>query len=276
MSLKAFVTSKTFLKHFLIALGSTLILMLVVLWGIRLYTNHGESFELPDLTGMSVQDAAQALQAKELEYEVADSVYLDGAVPGSVIGQDPDAGHSVKEGRTIFLSICAVAPEQVVMPHLTDISFRQAVSMMQAVGLNVGRIEYQHSEFPNLVLGQKINGQPVLPGTRVNKGSNIDLLIGKSGDGEKTVVPNLLGGNLAQAKGEIASLFLNLGAVIYDESVQTREDTLAAQVWQQRPSADSYEEIDLGASIDLWLSIDPEKQNQTPSTSLETDSIEGF
>lgn len=276
MSLKAFVTSKTFLKHFLIALGSTLILMLVVLWGIRLYTNHGESFELPDLTGMSVQDAAQVLQAKELEYEVADSVYLDGAVPGSVIGQDPDAGHSVKEGRTIFLSICAVAPEQVVMPHLTDISFRQAVSMMQAVGLNVGRIEYQHSEFPNLVLGQKINGQPVLPGTRVNKGTNIDLLIGKSGDGEKTVVPNLLGGNLAQAKGEIASLFLNLGAVIYDESVQTREDTLAAQVWQQRPSADSYEEIDLGASIDLWLSIDPEKQNQTPSTNLETDSIQGL
>lgn len=276
MSLKAFLTSKTFLKHILIALGLTLILILIVLFGIRMYTNHGESFELPDLTGMSVYDAGQVLKSKNLEFEVADSLYLDGAVPGSVIGQIPDGGHSVKEGRTIFLSICAVAPEQVVMPRLTDISLRQAVSMMQAVGLNVGRMEYQHSEFPNLVLDQKMDGQPVLPGTRVNKGSNIDLLIGKSGDGEKTVVPNLLGGTLAQAKGEIASLFLNLGAVIYDESVQTHEDTLAAQIWQQRPSADSYEEIDLGASIDLWLSINPGKQHSAPGTSLETDSIEGF
>lgn len=276
MSLKVFLTSKTFFKQVLIALGLTLLLMFVVLWLVRIYTNHGESFELPDLTGMSVHDAEQVLKSKNLEFEVADSLYLDGAVPGSVIGQVPVAGHSVKEGRTIFLSICAVAPEQVVMPHLTDISLRQAVSMMQAVGLNVGRVEYQLSEFPNLVLEQRMNSQPVPAGTRVNKGSNIDLLIGKSGDGEKTVVPNLLGGTLGQAKGEIASLFLNLGAVIYDESVQTREDTLAAQVWQQRPSADSYDEIDLGASIDLWLSINPDRQLLSPKTSLETDSLEGF
>ncbi|MFV0376489.1 MAG: PASTA domain-containing protein [Mangrovibacterium sp.] len=276
MSLKAFLTSKTFFKQVLIALGLTLLLMFVVLWLVRIYTNHGESFELPDLTGMSVHDAEQVLKSKNLEFEVADSLYLDGAVPGSVIGQVPAAGHSVKEGRTIFLSICAVAPEQVVMPHLTDISLRQAVSMMQAVGLNVGRVEYQLSEFPNLVLEQRMNSQPVPAGTRVNKGSNIDLLIGKSGDGEKTVVPNLLGGTLGQAKGEIASLFLNLGAVIYDESVQTREDTLAAQVWQQRPSADSYDEIDLGASIDLWLSVNPDRQLLSPKTSLETDSLEGF
>lgn len=276
MSLRAFLKSKTFLKHFLIAIGATLVLMLLVLFWIRIYTNHGESFVLPDLTGMSVYDAEQVLRSKDLEFEIADSTYLDGAVPGSVIGQVPDAGHSVKEGRTIFLSICAVAPEQVEMPRLTDISFRQAVSMMQAIGLNVGHIEYQHSEFPNLVLGQKMNGEDVLPGTRVNKGSNVDLLIGKSGEGEKTVVPNLFGENLSQAKGEIASLFLNLGAVIYDESVQSREDTLAAQVWQQRPSAETYDQIDLGAAIDIWLTINPEKLRQAPVTTMENDSIEGF
>lgn len=276
MSLKAFLTSKTFLKHILIAFGVTLVLMLVVLYWIRIYTNHGESFVLPELSGMSVYDAEQVLRSKNLEFEIADSTYLDGAVPGSVIGQVPEAGHSVKEGRTIFLSICAVAPEQVEMPRLTDISFRQAINMMQAIGLNVGRVEYQHSEFPNLVLEQKINGAVVQPGVKVNKGSNVDLLIGKSGEGEKTVVPNLFGETLSQAKGEIASLFLNLGAVLYDESVQTREDTLAAQVCQQRPSSETYDEIDLGAAIDIWLTINPDKLNKAPVKPMENDSIEGF
>ena len=86
----------------------------------------------------------------------------------AVIGQMPEAGHDVKEGRTIFLSICALSPEQVEMPKLTDISFRQAVNIMQTVGLNVGRIEYVPSEFSNLVLAQKLNEESVEPGVMVN------------------------------------------------------------------------------------------------------------
>lgn len=271
------MTSKTFFLHFGTAIGATLILIVIVLFWIRQYTNHGESFVLPDLRGMSAYDAEKLLQSKNLEFEIADSTYLDSAIPGSVIGQVPDAGHSVKEGRTIFLSICAVAPEQVSMPQLTDISFRQAVSMMQAVGLTVGRVEYRSSEFPNLVLEQRMNDRVVAPGTRVNKGSNIDLTIGKTGDGEKTVVPNLFGETLSQARNEIASLFLNLGAVIYDESVLTREDSLSAKIWQQRPSHRSFDEIDLGASIDLWLTVNPSKLATLGNEQvLETDTIGSF
>jgi beta-lactam-binding protein with PASTA domain len=159
------------------------------------------------------------------------------------------------------------------MPKLTDISFRQAVNIMQTLGLNVGRIEYVPSEFSNLVLAQRINGEVIAPNEMVNKGSRVDLTIGKTSNGEKTVVPNLVGSTLVQAKGEIASLFLNVGAVIYDETIGTQEDSLAAKVWKQRPTHTSYDEVEQGASIDLWLTIDETKIVTDTDLELEKDSI---
>jgi len=272
MSLKSFLISRTFLIQLAIAVGLTVALLLITMWGIRIYTNHGESFPVPDLNGMQIEKAEELLTAQHLQYEIADSTYLDTAEPGAVIGQMPEVGHDVKEGRTIFLSICALSPEQVEMPKLTDISFRQAVNIMQTVGLNVGRIEYVPSEFSNLVLEQKLNEEPVEAGVMVNKGSRIDLTIGKTSNGEKTVVPNLIGSTLVQAKGEIASLFLNVGAVIYDESTDTQEDSLAAKVWKQRPTHTSYDEIEQGASIDIWLTIDEAKLVSDTILENETDS----
>ena len=275
MSFKAFLISKAFFIQMAIAIGLIIMLLLLTMLGIRRYTNHGESFQVPDLSGMPVEQVELLLQSKNLVFEISDSTYLDSAQPGSVIGQVPEAGHAVKEGRTIFLSICAIAPEKIKMPQLTDISFRQAVNIMQSVGLNVGRVEYVPSEFPNLVLGQKINDQVVTSGILVNKGSHVDLLIGKSRTGEKTVVPNLFGETLSQARSEIASLYLNLGAIIYDTSVQTKDDTLSAKVWQQRPSHNSYDEIELGASIDVWMTLEDEKLIKESDLEIENDSTGG-
>lgn len=273
MSLKSFLISKTFLIQLVIAIALTVVLLLFTMLAIRTYTNHGESFPVPDLNGMNIKQAEELLKSQHLEYEIADSTYLDTAEPGAVIGQMPEAGHDVKEGRTIFLSICALSPEQVAMPKLTDISFRQAVNIMQAYGLNVGRIDYVPSEFSNLVLEQKLNEEPVEAGVMVNKGSRIDLTIGKTSNGEKTVVPNLIGSTLVQAKGEIASLFLNVGAVIYDETIETQEDSLAAKVWRQRPTHTSYDEIEQGASIDIWLTVDETKLITDTDLEMDKDSI---
>ncbi|WP_372773240.1 PASTA domain-containing protein [Mangrovibacterium sp.] len=273
MSFKSFLISKTFWTQIAIAFTLIVILLLANMYGIRVYTNHGESLPVPELSGLPLEDAEQLLLSKKLGFEIADSIYLDGAEPGSVIGQEPVAGHMVKEGRTIFLSICALAPEQIAMPQLTDISFRQAVSIMQSVGLNVGLITYVPSEFSNLVLGQMIDGKEIASGELVNRGVRIDLMIGKTQTGEKTVVPNLFGETLSQARGEIASLFLNVGAVIFDETIASKDDSLSAKIWQQRPSYKSYDEIELGASIDIWLTLDENKLINESDLGLENDSI---
>jgi len=261
MSFKAFLTSRTFLRNIITAIVVTIVILWAAMYLIRVYTHHGESFAVPDFSGMDLEQVGQLTKQKNLIYEVVDSLYTKDAKPGTVIDQVPVPGFHVKEERTVFLTICAQNPEQVAMPRLTDISLRQAVNIMQSAGLNVGEMTYVPSEYPNLVLAQKQNGVSIPEGKPVNKGSEIDLVVGKSSSGEKTVVPNLIGVTLDQAENEIAALVLSIGAVIYDESVLNLGDSLKARVWQQRPDASLDDEVDQGTSIDLWLTVEEGKIN---------------
>ncbi|MGQ8336048.1 PASTA domain-containing protein [Sunxiuqinia sp. A32] len=256
MSLKSYLLSKSFWKNLLYAIAATVAVLLVTMFVIRIYTNHGESFAVPDFSGMKIEQVKELVKSKDLDFEIADSLYLPNAEPGSVVDQVPVKGFLVKEGRTIFLTICAVNPEQVAMPKLTDISYRQAMNLMQSFGLNVGELTYVPSEFPNLVLKQQINGEDIDEGILINKGSSIDLIIGENSVGEKTFVPNLIGVTLGQAKSVIAESYLNTGAVIFDDSCSTLEDSVSAKIWKQRPVAEDGMKVDQGSPIDLWLTVD--------------------
>lgn len=258
MSFRAFLSSKTFLLNLGAAVLITWMLLVIVLVMLRGYTNHGESFVIPDFRNRNMEEVARLATEKSLRWEIMDSIYTRDATPGTVIDQFPAPGFSVKEGRTVLLTICSGNPERIMMPELTDISLRQAVSIMQGVGLHVGEVTYVPSEYPNLVLAQKFNGSFMAPGQMIERGSSIELVVGKSASGEKTIIPDLTGVTLEQAQNEIAVLNLSLGAVIYDESVVSIADSIRARVWQQRPEP-SGDLVDQGISLDLWLTTEPDK-----------------
>jgi len=270
MSFKAFLTSKSFLLNLGAAALITLILFIIALFIIRGYTDHGESFAIPDFQNLDMEEVRRLTEEKDLHFEITDSLYTENVKPGTVIDQFPVAGFSVKKGRKVFLTICSRNPEQIAMPRLTDISLRQAVNMMQGAGLNIGNIEYVPSEFPNLVLAQKYYGNSIPPGRMIDRGSNIDLVVGKSGSGEMTIVPDLAGVSLEQAQNELTVLNLSLGAVIYDESILNIGDSLSARVWQQRPES-SEEMVEQGTAVDLWLTVDENKISTDPESGLDAE-----
>ncbi|HKJ42903.1 MAG TPA: PASTA domain-containing protein [Sunxiuqinia sp.] len=261
MSFKGYLVSKAFWLNVLIAVGVAAVLLLGTTFALRIYTHHGESFAVPDFAGMPIDTVEQKIKEEQLRYKITDSLYVKEAEPGSIIDQVPEAGFHVKEGRTIFLTICARKPEQIAMPKLTDVSYRQALNLMMSYGLKVGNVDYVPSEFPNLVLDQKLNGQPIKEGDLVNKGSNIDLTVGQSRFGEKTEIPNLIGVRFDQANQLLAASYLNVGAVIYDDSFETREDSLNAMIWQQKPEPTPGAKIEQGTSIDVWLTVNEKKLN---------------
>ncbi|MBK5202732.1 MAG: PASTA domain-containing protein [Prolixibacteraceae bacterium] len=246
------------LKNLIIAVVIAIFLILITMFSIRVYTKHGESLTVPDFSGMQEDQVRKILEKNELNYQVTDSLYVLEEKPGTVIGQFPVKDSHVKSGRTIFFTICARKPEQISMPKLTDISLRQAMNILSRVGLNVGTITYVPSEYPNLVLAQTRGAKDIEQGLKVNKGTGIDLTVGKSLFSEKTVIPDLIGLTLKMAKNEMVSLFLVQGSLIYDESVKSREDTLNARIFKQDPDL-SGENLKQGSSIDMWFTIDEEK-----------------
>lgn len=259
MAIKEFLLSKTFRNHFLAALGLTIILLWITMQILSLYTHRGESLSIPDFSGMTIDQARQVAKKMSLRFEVEDSMYRAGKRPGTILMQNPGAGHKIKSGRMIYLTLVSSIPGQEVVPKLTDISLRQAKVLLESKGFIVGNIELVPSEFNDLVLEQKNKGIPILPGSRLDSGSAIDLVVGQNGSTSETLIPDLTGMTLAEALAVFNMKQLIPGSIQFDETVVNRSDSMSARIFNQFPLADSTVFVPAGSAINLFLSTKPKE-----------------
>jgi beta-lactam-binding protein with PASTA domain len=278
MDFLRFLISRLFLKHLLIAISIILFVSVIALLFMRIYTRHGQALSVPDLIGMSIPEADSVLTERELRYQIVDSVYNANLTRGSIIDQNPSPEFQVKKERTIFLTINAFNPEVISMPNMVGVSLRQARAIVQTAGLTIGKLTYVPDIAVNNVLQQKYNGNVIEEGDSIVKGSQIDLVLGMGLSNEKTAAPDLIGLPFEVAKERITNRYLNLGAVIYDASFEDAEDSINAFVWKQKPEFNEDELMNLGSSVDIWLTADSTKltlpgHDITPS---ENDGDEGF
>lgn len=131
------------------------------------WTLHGKTESVPDIRGLSYSQARQALAAADLRVELSDSLYDPTIPPGNVIEQSPRPRTKVKPQRVIYLTINAFSPKMVTVPPVTDMSLRQARSILESLGLKSIKVSYVPGEFRDLVTGVKFNGLPLQPGAKI-------------------------------------------------------------------------------------------------------------
>ncbi len=269
MNFFRFLISKTFLKHLGIAAGIVLILLLITLLYLHIYTHHGQSIMVPDMAGLTEEEVADVCSSRNLRYEVVDSVYSTEMPRGTVIKQNPKGSSSVKKNRRIFLTMNAINPEMVNMPHLVGLSIRQARFTLQNAGLLLGQIRYRPDYAVNNVLQQMHSDSVISEGMPIRKGEMIDLVLG-SESSRTSRIPDLIGLKLDVGKDVILDYFLNIGALTYG-SMETAEDSAAAFIWRQYPEYDEFKRIRMGSEVDLWLSIDSTLLPQPDTLVMETE-----
>ena len=259
MDFLKFLISKLFFKHLFLAIAISGFLLLFTFVALRIYTRHGQALSVPDLRGKSEAEVAEIILEKELKYEIVDSVYNKEYERGTVVDQNPPPEFQVKKGRTIFLTINAVVPEMTRMPTVVGVSLRQARSVIETAGLKIGRLSYIPDIAVNNVLQQKYKGNVIEEGDSIPKGAVIDLVLGRGLSDDRTAAPDLIGLYLEQAVDKITIRYLNLGAIIYDGTVENEEDSLNAFIWKQRPVFDNETLLNLGSAVDIWLTVDSTK-----------------
>lgn len=262
-----FIISKVFLKNLALAVFIFAISVLIVFLYLRIYTRHGQSLSVPDFKGLGQEEVAELAEARNLRFEITDSVYSDEYPRGTVVEQNPKPEFKVKENRTIFLTMNAVTPEMVEMPDVTNVSLRQATAILETAGLEVGKLTYVPDIAVNNVLQQKHRGDQIEPGEMIPKGSVIDLVLGRGLSEATTLSPDLIGLQIQEAKDLITSRFLNLGAVIYDQSFENEEDSSRAFIWKQKPEYDDRSFLNLGSTMDIWVTVDSTKLPQPDTLS---------
>ena len=271
MSLKEFILSKIFLKNLGFALAIVAGALMILLIWLNFYTRHGQARPVPDFYGLSMAEAENLAKKSKLRFEVIDSVYTTLVPRGCVAEQSPKPGFKVKKWRNVVLTINAFNPEMVRVPNLIDLPIRQALALLESSGLKMGEPRYKPDLSINIVIEQLHNGRNINEGDSLQKGSVIDLVLGKGLSNQRTSVPDLIGMNLEPARKKILISALSLGTFIYDNSIVSAEDSVRAFVYKQNPEFKQDASMQLGSDIYLWLTIDSAKL--TLNETLNNDSI---
>jgi len=262
--LKSLLTSKklyTGLGIFILLIAGFLLLMNDIV--MPAYTNYDEGVTVPDVTKRSLNDAKKLLDDYGLRYEVADRRSHSAYPANYIIDQNPEPQHIVKPHRKIYLTVNTSKRPQVVVPDVTNLSYRNAKIQLQNYGLDVGTVSYESSRFKNSVLRQSIK-----PGKKVAKGTLIDLAV-SDGLGVRMVkIPQIIGLRLAEAQNKLRDAGLRVGDLRFKPSKEYSPNVVLGYT----PS--NSDSVTIGQTLNLTISERYNVQEEQESGAVIIDSTE--
>lgn len=229
-----FITSKPLWVNMLAGLGLVIILVLIFFGSLSWLTGYGKYEKVPSVISQNMVAAKQTLEAKGFDVVVQDSVYIDSFAKQAVVRQLPEAEATVKQGRTIYLTINRMIAPQVEMPSLAGFSIKSAEMYLQSLGLKLGDVSYKPDIARNSVLEQLIGDEPVKPGTKIPIGTVINFVLGSGVGGNEINVPSLVGMTLDEARSYLSTMSISIGSIV---SIGPIRDSASAFVIRQTPDA---------------------------------------
>ena len=179
-----FIKNHRIIKTLLLIGVTAIVLITVLMYGLDVYTHHGEGIPVPNVKNLQLSDAERILSRQNLRYEVIDSVYISGARPGAIVEQIPEESSKVKQNRIIFLTLNAYSPRMITCPEVRDMSQRQATAILEGLGFKSVVINYINSEFKDLVMGMSYQGREIYKGDKIPASSTVVLSVG---NGDTTI-----------------------------------------------------------------------------------------
>ncbi|MGD1844556.1 MAG: PASTA domain-containing protein [Salibacteraceae bacterium] len=266
-----FLISRTFFLNLVLA-------ALVVAGGLwftlnrlEIITLHGESISVPDFTGFKLDELDDFVLDQDVRYEVVDSVFDLKRPLGTVLSQVPPAGFEVKPGRKIYLTVNSFRAPTRELPTVKDRGFKDAVYELESRGFRINEIIYEPSPSRDVALRVEQKGSELEPGTVLDIGTKVDLIVGAGIDRTKPVYPpSLYGFTLEESKTMLETLGLNVGTVVF-EDCQTETDSNRAVVFFQEPVPSRKTILYAGDAVEITLSTD---RSRVPIRQMEiTDTI---
>lgn len=196
--------------------------------------------DVPDVTGMQLDDAIIALQEADLDIPQTGGVieeWTGEAEPGFVTKQMPEAGGDKPDDGLVTLTIEQLT---VAVPSVIGMKVPAATTLLSEAGLGLsGTIDFQRSDrFPG---GAIIAQQPTAT-ERAIPGQEVAVTVAE----ELIPVPDLNGKSFSQASVALEALGLAVGKISHEKTGGS-PDTVV----RQEPSANT--EAKAASAVDLWL-----------------------
>lgn len=158
--------------------ATVLLLCLGVVYGLDLYTHHGEAIPIPNLQHKSYDDAKEILDNCKLKMEVSDTGYVKSLPPGCILGQMPEPGSKVKPGHIVYVTINADHSPTITLPDVIDnSSLREAMAKLTAMGFKLGTPQFVPGE-KDWVYGILVRGHHVTAGDKISVDDTLIIQVG--------------------------------------------------------------------------------------------------
>ncbi len=248
-------------RNVVLAICAIIIFLFLVSVLLNLFTRHNKYKQVPDFSGMKIEEARHAGQKASLRIEINDSLYVPLYEGGIILDQNPAPGAEVKSGRRIFVTVNSFRQKMIKIPYVTDLSLRQAKNNLEVAGLEIDRLIYQEDIATNYVLEERYKNQLITPQSDIQGeiGSGVTLVVGMSPEDSTTVIPKVVGFPLKEAKSRLWEVGLNIGKVSMDKGINALNEN-EARVYVQEPGQSHL--VTLGTPVSLQLTLETKKVEQ--------------
>ncbi|MFD7422135.1 Stk1 family PASTA domain-containing Ser/Thr kinase [Streptomyces californicus] len=135
---------------------------------VALVVSKGAPIDVPDVTGLSVEDATAELEAEGLRAEVLPGRVHSTEVKGDIAEQSPGEGTEAAEGDTVELTV-SKGPRMLDVPDVTGRDVDEARSTLEEAGFEV-KVDRPFLSFSDTVASQSVDG-----GEQAPEGSTITV-----------------------------------------------------------------------------------------------------
>lgn len=218
-------------------------------------TEETEQVKVPNLLGMTEDEAKAALKKVGLGYKNSGTASSDKYDEGQVCSQSVNAGTEVSKNTTIKVTISS-GKGSVSIPNVIGKDEASALSTLSSAGFKYSK-SYQYSD--TVASGLVISQTPDAS-TSGKEGDTIALVISQGK--EQVQVPDVIGKSQSDAESTLSANGLTVSSVTQDYS----DSVSAGCVISQGISAGSY--VDSGSGVSLVVSRGPQASTYAFSQTL--------
>lgn len=215
---------------------------------------EGESY-MPDISGMSYEDAEAALKEKNIHVVINGMNYSESIEKNRILSQEPGNGEKIRQEDTVYV-IMSGGNQEVMMPDLSGMEYEEAARLLKAQNLVLK--EEVSEEYSDLVEKGRVIDQSVAAEERIGVLTEIALTVSLGSLSEETAeltVPDLRGLTRKEAMKELEKLkeetgfTYALGDVQKEHSAEVEKNRIISQSLEPGTKARTNEPISLVISL---------------------------
>lgn len=269
------LTSGYFLKN--ISLMGVFVVSCVLLLQVllNLYTQHGQSRQVANYVGLSLEDAMRAAKERGFRVVVDSADYNPDIEPLRVLQQSPPYKARVKRKRSIYLTVSPINRKKVRLPSLVgNYDYDQYIRQLKIKKIRFAIKEqvYDPKQEENTILyffhgDRKITDEDLRRGVEVSQGERLDFVVTIRNTGT-VEIPFLTCKTFEEASFLLSGLRLTIGTIHGDGPNRNN-----LYVWKQEPPFQRGAMTPIGTQVTLYLTdVKPTDCSEPPLEDIQADS----